>query len=118
MPKLSADTLKVRIATLQKQLAEAEKHRGPAIRTVRALMKKLGVTLVDLSGAAGTPASRRGKKPSDGVKPAARSGKKSALPVPVKYRDEAGNTWTGRGKTPRWLVEAEKSGQARESFKL
>jgi DNA-binding protein H-NS len=38
--------------------------------------------------------------------------------VAIKYRDEAGNTWTGRGKTPRWLVEAEKAGKPRESFKI
>lgn len=24
--------------------------------------------------------------------------------VPVKYRDDEGNTWSGRGKQPTWLV--------------
>ena len=26
--------------------------------------------------------------------------------VAVKYRDKNGNTWTGRGRQPRWLVAA------------
>ena len=118
MPKLSADALKSRIAALQQQLAAAEKNKAPAIKKVQGLMKKLGVTLADLTDAAGAQASPKGKKSAGNQKPAAKSAKKSAGPVPVKYRDETGNTWTGRGKTPRWLVEAEKAGKPRESFKI
>ena len=36
--------------------------------------------------------------------------------VAVKYKDKDGNTWTGRGMAPRWLVSAEKSGKKRQSF--
>jgi DNA-binding protein H-NS len=37
--------------------------------------------------------------------------------VAVKYRDKAGNTWTGRGRMPRWMVAATKGGKAkREDF--
>jgi DNA-binding protein H-NS len=118
MPKLSADALKVRIATLQKQLTEAGKNKAPAIKKVQALMKKLGVTIADLNGAGGAHPSSKSKKSPGEKKTALKSTKKSAGPVPVKYRDETGNTWTGRGKTPRWLVEAEKSGNPRESFKI
>jgi DNA-binding protein H-NS len=42
----------------------------------------------------------------------------SGRKVAIKYRDEKGNTWTGRGKTPRWLVEAENTGKNREAFKV
>jgi DNA-binding protein H-NS len=118
MPKLSAEALKSRIAALQQQLAEAEKNKAPAIKKVHALMKKLGVTLTDLSGTAGAQGSPKGKNTAGNQKRAVKPTKKSAGPVPIKYRDEAGNTWTGRGKTPRWLVEAEKSGKPRESFKI
>ena len=34
--------------------------------------------------------------------------------VAVKYRDRAGNTWTGRGRMPRWLVAATKGGKAKK----
>ena len=118
MPKLSAEALKARITALQQQLAEAEKNKAPAIKKVQALMKKLGVTIADLTAAGGVHASSKDKKSPGEKKTASKAGKRSATPVPVKYRDEAGNTWTGRGKTPRWLVEAEKAGKPRESFKI
>jgi DNA-binding protein H-NS len=118
MPKLSAETLKARITALQQQLAEAERNKAPAVKKVQALMKKLGVTIADLNGAGGAHSSPKDKKSPGEKKTASKSTKKSAGPVPVKYRDEAGNTWTGRGKTPRWLVEAEKAGKSRESFKI
>jgi DNA-binding protein H-NS len=117
MPKLSPQALKARIAVLQKQLAEAEENKAPSIRKVKDLMKKLGVTLEDLKGTAASnqgsrPRGRPRKKGSDKpMKPADRK-------VAIKYRDEKGNTWTGRGKTPRWLTEAEREGKSRETFKV
>lgn len=36
--------------------------------------------------------------------------------IPIKYRDKNGNTWTGRGRPARWIVEAEKAGKRRENF--
>jgi DNA-binding protein H-NS len=36
--------------------------------------------------------------------------------VPPKYRDNAGNTWAGRGAKPRWLVAATKEGKKLEDF--
>jgi hypothetical protein len=36
--------------------------------------------------------------------------------VPVKYRDKAGNTWTGRGAQPRWMTAAIKAGANRDDF--
>ena len=38
--------------------------------------------------------------------------------VAVKYRDPKNpdNTWTGRGRMPRWLTAAIKNGKARDDF--
>jgi DNA-binding protein H-NS len=39
--------------------------------------------------------------------------------IAIKYRDPKNpeNTWTGRGRTPRWMVAALKGGKAkREDF--
>lgn len=33
-------------------------------------------------------------------------------PFPVKFRDEAGNTWAGRGKRPNWFKEALRAGKS------
>ena len=102
MPKLSVEKLKNRIAALQKQLIVAENTKLPAIKKVKALMKKLGVSRADLTD----PSAEKRIK---GVK-------KSSQKVAVKYRDENGNTWTGRGKTPRWIADAEKAGNNREKY--
>jgi DNA-binding protein H-NS len=122
MPKLSASALKARIDQLQKQLAAAEANKAPAIKKVRALMAKLGVTIGDLQ-ATKTP-NRRGRPAKVGKANGAANGNGQTKPrrarakVAIKYRDNKGNTWTGRGKTPRWLVEAEKAGQSREAFRI
>lgn len=120
MPKLSATALKAKIAVLQKQLEAAEKNKAPAIKKVMALMKKLGITIADLQGA--TPAAGQGRRgrpagttrKSKSKASSQRAGKK----VAIKYRDDKGNTWTGRGKTPRWVLAAEASGKNREQFKI
>ena len=36
--------------------------------------------------------------------------------VPVKYRDNEGNTWAGRGAQRRWLREKPKAGAKLENF--
>jgi DNA-binding protein H-NS len=41
-----------------------------------------------------------------------RTGKRGK--VAIKYRDSAGNTWTGRGRMPRWMMAATKGGKAKK----
>ena len=41
-------------------------------------------------------------------------GRKGKGKVAVKYRDGAGNTWTGRGRMPRWMTAAMKGGKAKK----
>ena len=36
--------------------------------------------------------------------------------IPPKYRSRSGETWTGRGTKPRWLVAALKRGKKLDSF--
>lgn len=40
--------------------------------------------------------------------------------LPPKYRNDsaAGETWSGRGKRPRWLVEAVRTGRKLEDFRI
>ena len=117
MPRLSTEALKARIAALQKQLAAVENSKAPAVRKVRALMKKLGVTMADL---AETPTAKAVKRDSRRGRPrkADAAPRKPATKIPVKYRDANGNAWTGRGKTPTWILEAEKAGKSREEFRV
>jgi len=110
--------LKARIDQLQKQLAAAEANKAPAIKKVRALMKKLGVTVEDLRD---SPTSGRRGRPAkgsagNGAADVASKTRRARTKVAIKYRDGHGNTWTGRGKTPRWMADAEKAGAKRETF--
>lgn len=123
MPRLSEKALKAKITALQKQLAAAENRKAPAIKKVVALMKKLGVTLADLQGDTPAGARRRGRPPGKArvngkTNGTGKRAKRRGKSVPIKYRDDKGNTWTGRGKTPRWLAAAEKAGKNREQFKI
>ena len=82
-------------------LKQAERLRKEEIKGVvaeiKARMAEYGITIDDL----GTP-SKAGAK-GKVVKP--------------KYRNpETGATWTGRGKPPNWLKEAEAQGKSREAF--
>ena len=43
-----------------------------------------------------------------------RGGKRGKGTVAVKYRDGNGNTWTGRGRMPRWLTAATRDGKAKK----
>ena len=45
-----------------------------------------------------------------------RMGKGKRGKVAIKYRDPktAGNTWTGRGRMPRWMTAATKGGKAKK----
>jgi DNA-binding protein H-NS len=65
----------------------------------------LGLSLSDLA-AGGTP--KAGRPP--GKSPPAQS-------PAVKYRNpETGETWSGRGRAPKWLTLAEQQGRSREEF--
>ena len=41
-------------------------------------------------------------------------GRRGKGKVAVKYRDKSGNTWTGRGRMPRWMVAGTKGGKAKK----
>src|SRR5437879_5802168 len=48
------------------------------------------------------------------------SGRRPYPPVPPKYRnpDQPSETWAGRGKQPRWLVEQLRSGRRIGDFRI
>jgi len=55
---------------------------------------------------------------SNGLKaagPRVGNGKTRSKP-PVKFKDDKGNSWTGRGATPRWLAAYEAEGKTRDQF--
>ena len=79
--------LMVQKEALDKALAEArETELADAIAKVLAIVSEYELTAIDIFGKSGLKAS----------------GKKKAK-VAAKYRDQNGNEWTGRGRTPIWI---------------
>ena len=105
--------------------AEAEKLRRGEIEGVvtriREAISHYGLTAEDL-GLAGLPGmkAKPGPKPDGApIKRRKRRAKGSVPPKPagvVKYRNDSGGTWGGRGKRPQWLRDALNSGKQLSDF--
>ena len=114
---LSAKELSVLIREAQKRKTIVS-ERQP-IEKVRAQLTKVakaaGYTLDEIFGAPAT--AEKGKRGPKAAKAAGKTGRK--LPkVQPKYRNPANaeETWTGRGKQPRWLAELTAKGKKVEDF--
>jgi DNA-binding protein H-NS len=82
--------LKAQIAKLQAQAEEARRTEiDNVIADIRQKIGEYGLTAQDLGFAV---AAKRGRPPKK-------------APLPAKYQDpKTGNTWSGRGKPPKWIV--------------
>lgn len=101
------------ITKLQKQMQTLQnKQRGPVITSIIRSMREYDISPEEIVAAFDKKSTRAPK--------ATRVARKSTAPkrvVAPKYRHPATQaTWTGRGKAPRWLTEAEAQGQSRETF--
>lgn len=109
---LSAKELGALITKAKQQQNKLAK-RTP-IATVRSKITKFakaeGYTMEELFGA---PSGR----PAKGAKPGPRAGRKLGKVAP-KYRNPANakETWTGRGKQPRWMAALVAKGKKPEDF--
>lgn len=96
----------------QAQLLQS-KERKPVMTGILRSMKEYGITPDEIAQAFGKAGPKLRK--ASPAKVAKSTGTKK--PVAPKYRHPATNaTWTGRGKAPLWIVEAEKNGQTRQQF--
>ena len=88
------------------------KEVGAVIGDIRQKMADYGITLDELSKRSGARAAK-GKK--GGGKKTGSAKKAAKRKVAPKYRDpKTGAKWSGRGLTPAWLKEKEKTGAKRE----
>ena len=73
---------------LEQKIVEArETELADAIAKVLAIVSEYGLTAIDIFGKSGLKAS----------------GKKAKTKVAAKYKDANGNSWTGRGRAPKWI---------------
>jgi DNA-binding protein H-NS len=124
MPRQSYAALQAKIEKeiekLKKQAqALQSKKRLPVIRSIIKSMKEYDITPDEIVAAFGkSPAGKpRAAAKSSATKGGTRGARGPRGPVPIKYRHpELGHTWTGRGKAPRWIIEAEAAGRKREEY--
>lgn len=91
-------------AELERKIENARKQElSDAIAQIKALMTQYGITVADLGGklAPGKSGSTKGSK------------------VAPKYRNPAtGDTWTGRGRQPKWVEAALAGGKQLSDFAI
>jgi DNA-binding protein H-NS len=116
--------LQAQIQELQKQAADLRSREfRKTVSDIVAHMKAYGISLEDLrialkkEGAgggktAGIAKRGRPKKSDEGTAGGSRKA------VPIKYRGPGGETWTGRGKQPRWLKAMLDAGRSADDFKV
>jgi DNA-binding protein H-NS len=92
--------------TLIAQKTEGEKRTF--IEEVTARAKSLGVSITDLFG-------KSAPKPVKKAPPKERAGLRARPPIKFKGPNP-GDTWTGRGRRPRWLVALEAEGRDKKDY--
>ncbi len=106
------------VADLDKVITEAERHRearrGSAkkelVEEFRAKAEAMGLSLAELVGGS----AQASRPPGKARQP--RKGASTASPQ-VKYRNpDTGETWSGRGRAPKWMTLAQERGRSREEF--
>ena len=106
------------VADLDRVIAEAERQREARrdsgkkelVEEFKAKAEAIGLSLEELIGGSahtGRPAPKT-RKPQKGA---------SAASPHVKYRNsDTGETWSGRGRMPKWMALAQERGRSREEF--
>lgn len=103
---LEKQKLEKELAKIQKKIKTLQnKKRKPIIASIIKSMQDYDISPEDITTAFNRKTNKKTK--SNTVK----------KPIPPKYRNpETDATWSGRGKTPRWIVDAEAAGTPREKF--
>ena len=116
------------IAQIEDLKKQAEKQRkeeySSVLKTIKRQIAEYGISAEELGFRGAAPTGKRGRKAAAskaGGKPGRKAGARgrpssSGRKVPPRYRDQDGNSWTGRGKQPKWLVSAISNGRSLESF--
>jgi len=104
--------IQAQIDKLQKQ-AEAIKAKevGGVIARIREAISHYGLTAEDLGFAAPSGSGSAGKVTKTTTTKIRRTPNTSKVPRAAKYKDDAGNSWSGVGKRPNWFKAALAAGK-------
>jgi DNA-binding protein H-NS len=103
--------------------AELSRREGvtKAEKEIRAILKKYSINIGDIDLAALRPSADGSRKGKAGAKKKAKraGGKDNRASVAAKFKSLDGSeTWTGRGRAPKWVVsQCESEGMSVEAFK-
>lgn len=107
------------IEKLQKQASEIKAREfDKTVQEIRAKMEAFGITAKDLQSGKGRGKGGAAKAGVVRKRSPAGTKKKSASVVAAKYRGPNGETWSGRGLTPRWLATLVAQGGTKEDFAI
>ena len=112
----SLEQIQAEIARLEQEAkAIRDAEVGDVVAKMKVAIKHYGLTAADL-GLAPKPGARAPKATAKAGKRGALKRKASKTARPIKYRDDAGNTWVGHGKRPKWFVDALAAGKTAEDL--
>jgi DNA-binding protein H-NS len=108
--KKSLESIEAEISRLKAQAEEIRnRERTGVIDRILEAISAYQITAVELGFGRGRSAGKTAKKMS------ARGGSKKPVRA-AKFRDAAGNTWSGLGKRPNWFKDALASGSTPEQL--
>ena len=137
--------IQAQIAKLQAQAdALRAKEKADVAAKVLTVLEQYGLTLDDLRAAAALPVAKKRKTAKTAAAPASKKTRKQAVPATaggavaskkassakataaskpaatgigvIRYRDDAGNAWTGRGTRPKWFLAALAAGKSAQDL--
>ena len=100
------DTLKAEAEKLRRQEVDG------VIARIREAVRHYGLTAADL----GLGGARSAAKPAPGKTRGRGKAKAKSGTAVIKFRDDQGRGWVGRGKRPQWLRDALAAGRKLEDF--
>lgn len=109
--------IQTQIEKLQKQASDIKAREfDSTVQEIRAKMQAFGITIKDLQTVK-RGSKVRGKKEAAPKKRATSGASKNAgKPVAAKFQGPNGETWSGRGLTPRWLAGLLEQGRSKDEF--
>ncbi len=100
---MTLDELLKQKADLDRQIAQYQNEgRNKAIADIRVLMAQWHLTPADIQAL-----PKKGPKING-----------TSKPVAAKYKDDQGNSWSGRGLKPKWLTAAMAAGRSLQDFAI
>lgn len=108
------------IEKLQKQAQDIRsKEFANTVQDILAKMQAFGITIKDLQSAKPGKSVKAGRsKGKVASSKSAKVSKNSGAVVAAKFRGPNGETWSGRGLTPKWLSALVAQGRTKEEFAI